>query len=113
MEKITLILLSALLLLGMGVSYYRKTDPPFSLQVVSSTLALKTHEATFESSKQLSLRQGSEEDFARLPHVGPQLAKRIVSYRETHGFQRKEDLLEVKGIGAKTYKALEELLVVE
>ncbi len=113
MEKITLFLLSATLLLGMGVSYYRKTNPPFSLRVVSPAATLQAHEAVFETSKQVSLTQGSVEDFTRLPNVGPKLAKRIVTHRETHGFQKKEDLLDVQGIGAKTYRALEDLLVVE
>ena len=112
-EKVTLLLLSTALLFGMGLSYYRKSHPSFSLRVISSSSDLKNQEDTLESSKQVSLRNGEEEDFARLPHVGPELAKRIVAYRNAHGFQKKEDLLEVKGIGAKTYEALEDLIVVE
>lgn len=112
-EKITLLFLSTTLLLGMGIFYYRKTHPSFFLRVTASPVDLKKYEAALEDSKQVSLKGGKEEDFARLPHVGPHLAKRIVAYRNTHGFQRKEDLLEVKGIGAKTYEALENLLTVE
>ena len=112
-EKAMLLFLSATLLLGMGVSYYRKSHPPFSLKVVSSSEALEKEEVSLEKSKQVSLNQGTEEDFARLPHVGPELSKRIVAYRNARGFQKKEDLLEVKGIGAKTYETLEELLVIE
>lgn len=111
-EKLILLLLSAVFLLGMGIAYFRKQSPPFSLRVVSSS-EIAGHEAAFEISKQISLQKGDEEDFVRLPHVGPKLAKRIVAYRETHGFERKEELLKVKGIGAKTYEALEELLVLE
>ena len=105
--------LSTTLLLGMGISYYRKNHPPFSLEVIASSKALEKDEASLEHSKQISLKEGTEEDFTRLPHVGPKLAKRIITYRNTHGFQKKEDLLEVKGIGAKTYETLEELLVIE
>ena len=107
-EKITLFLLCGALLLGMGISYYR-TNHPFALEIVSPK-ETERQEALFEASKKISVTTGSEEDFAKLPHVGPQLAKRIVLYRDTHGFQKKEDLLHVKGIGAKTYKDLEELL---
>lgn len=111
-EKFTLLFLSATLLLGIGTAYFRKHHPPFSLKVISPSEIVR-HEAAFETSKQVSLRRGDEEDFVRLPHVGPQLAKRIVVYREMHGFQRKEDILKVKGIGAKTYETLEKLLVLE
>ena len=111
-EKFSLLLLSVALLLGMGVSYYRKNNLPFSLKVVSVSQTHK-YEENFEASKHISLKNGKEEDFARLPHVGPQLAKRIVAYREKHGFYRKEELIKVKGIGAKTYEALKDLLVVE
>jgi len=39
--------------------------------------------------------------------VGPKLAKSIVAYREKNGaFQSKEELLKVKGLGAKAYEQL-------
>ena len=39
--------------------------------------------------------------------VGPKLAKSIIEYRDTNGaFQRKKDLLKVKGLGAKAYEQL-------
>lgn len=110
-EKFALLFLSVAFLLGNGMAYYQK-HPSFSLKVIPPS-EIEEHEATFESSKQVSLKRGDEEDFTRLPHVGPQLAKRIVAYRETHGFHRKEDILKVKGIGAKTYESLEKLLVLE
>jgi len=37
--------------------------------------------------------------------IGPKLAERIVAYRQEHGaFQSKEELLKVKGVGAKAYE---------
>ena len=111
-EKLALLFLSTSLLLGLGLSYYRK-NVSVALEVIPSGEERAEAERTFEISKQVSLREGKEEDFVRLPHVGPQLAKRIVAYRKSHGFQNKEDLLKVRGIGAKTYDALKELLVLE
>ena len=46
-----------------------------------------------------------------LPGVGPVLAERIISYRDAHGpFTQPEDLLDVSGIGERTYEALAELV---
>lgn len=49
-----------------------------------------------------------------LPRVGPVIAARIVEYRLEHGkFKTKAELLEVKGIGPKTFKKLEGLVSLE
>ena len=46
-----------------------------------------------------------------LPGVGPVLAQRIIAHREAHGpFARPEDLLEVSGIGERTFEAMAELV---
>jgi len=111
-EKVALLVLSGVLLLGFGFSYTKK-NAPLSLQVTSSLEVIEKVEKDFEIAKQVSLRSGKEEDFTRLPHIGPQLARRIVDYRDTHGFQRKEDILKVRGIGAKTYEDVKDLLVLE
>ena len=111
-EKFSLLFLSTFLLVGMGYSYHRWIHPPFSHQRLAAQEAA-LHEAAFEMARQVSLREGGEEDFIRLPHVGPTLARRIVAYREKEGFYRKKDLLNVKGIGAKTYEAIENYLLFE
>lgn len=55
----------------------------------------------------LDINRATIEDFAALPGVGPELARRIVSYREKHGpFRRVEDLLVIRGIGRKKWKAI-------
>jgi len=46
-----------------------------------------------------------------LPGVGPVVAGRIVSYRQTVGpFRRVEDLQQVKGIGEKTFDRIKPYL---
>jgi len=55
----------------------------------------------------LDINQASAADFATLPGIGPKLAGQIVAYREKHGpFRRVEDLLAIRGIGAKKWKAI-------
>ena len=55
----------------------------------------------------VDINQASEEDFAKLPGVGPELARRIVAFREKHGpFRRAEDLLVIRGIGHKKWRKM-------
>lgn len=55
----------------------------------------------------VDINRASVEDFARLPGVGSKLAQQIVAYRAKQGpFRRVEDLMIIKGIGDKKYKAL-------
>ncbi len=55
----------------------------------------------------IDINQASEEDFAKLPGVGPELARRIVAFREKHGpFRRVEDLLVIRGIGHKKWRKI-------
>jgi len=55
----------------------------------------------------IDINRASVEDFARLPGVGPKLAQQIIDYRTKQGpFRRVEDLMIIKGIGSKKWKAL-------
>lgn len=50
----------------------------------------------------------------RLPGVGEGRAKAIIEYRNKQGgFQKKEDIMQVSGIGEKMYARMEEYLTVE
>lgn len=48
-----------------------------------------------------------------LPRVGPAMAERIIAWRDANGgFRAVEDLLQVSGIGERTFDALRELVTV-
>lgn len=50
----------------------------------------------------VNINQAGIEGMQLLPGVGPALAERIVAYRDEHGpFQSVDQLVDVKGIGAK------------
>jgi competence protein ComEA len=59
----------------------------------------------------VSLNSATREQLDTLPGVGPVTAQAIVAYRTAHGgFQRVEDLLDVKGIGEQTLADLKDLV---
>lgn len=67
--------------------------------------------ATGPSTGQISLNTASTAELETLPGVGPVLAARIIQQREhTGGFTAVEDLLQVDGIGEKTFAQLRGLV---
>ena len=61
----------------------------------------------------LDVNRASQQDFERLPGIGPVLARRIVQYRKTQGtFQDVEQLRQVKGIGKKTFERIRPFVAV-
>ena len=61
----------------------------------------------------VNLNTATSEELQTLPGVGPVTAQRILEYRESYGaFQSTNELLEVSGIGQKTFEQLQELVTV-
>ncbi len=59
-------------------------------------------EPTVPGEQPIDINRATVDDLQRLPGVGPILAQRIVSYRETNGpFRRPEQLAEVPGISPR------------
>lgn len=59
----------------------------------------------------VSLNQATDAELEELPGVGPVLAERIVSHRDSHGpFQTVEDLLQVPGIGEAKLASIRDLV---
>jgi competence protein ComEA len=59
----------------------------------------------------INLNTASVTELMQLPRVGPSLAQRIVAFRKEHGgFQRPEELMNVKGVGEKSYLKLKPYL---
>lgn len=59
----------------------------------------------------VSLNRGTEAELETLPGVGPALAGRIIDWRSANGgFKKKEDLLNVGGIGDKLFAGISKLV---
>jgi competence protein ComEA len=62
----------------------------------------------------ININTASSEELAQLKGIGPSYAARIIEYREKNGpFKTPEDLIQVPGIGQKTFDANKELITVE
>ncbi|SEI60861.1 comEA protein [Allopseudospirillum japonicum] len=93
----------------LGVNYQAHANPVTpSASQVSTTSALST-QSQAESSLKLDLNQVTLAELEQLKGIGPKKAQAILEYRQQiGGFQRVEDLIQVKGIGPallETHKA--------
>ena len=61
----------------------------------------------------VNINSADASQIAFLPRVGPKTAERVVQFREEHGpFEQPTDLMQVKGIGDKTFELLSQSVVV-
>lgn len=62
----------------------------------------------------VNINSASQAELEALPHIGEALAGRIIAYRQANGpFGRSEDIMQVAGIGDKTYADLRDLITVQ
>lgn len=55
----------------------------------------------------VNLNTATQTELMQLPHIGAKTAERILAFRKQHGgFQRPEELMNVKGVGEKSYARL-------
>ena len=61
----------------------------------------------------LNLNTATQAELEKLPGVGPAMAKTIIEYRQKNGgFKKVEELMNVKGIGEKSFLKLKSLVTV-
>lgn len=67
-----------------------------------------------ERQETVELNTASAAELRTLPGVGERTAERIIEYREEHGgFEKIEDLMNVRGIGERTFLRLRPLVRVD
>ena len=133
-EQIILLLLCGVLIVGIVIRYLDSKDSDYipDFEVHKNAVGVPSPEEKAEVPQVTSLthRQSSVEvpspkgdvpqvrelidinsatakEFERLHGIGPQIAGRIVAYREKNGaFKRVDDITKVRGIGPKTLERL-------
>ena len=89
---------------------YSQTVRRFASALVALALVLcaGTVPAMAAETGSVNINTADEATLQLLPRVGPAVAKRIVEYREENGkFAEASDLMQVRGIGEKTFELLE------
>ena len=135
-ELTTLGVILCLLALGTIVKEYRKRtlrfDPAMYVEsdslfeaATAALLQLETpagdslaepadSSATTPHTDRININTATKQELERLPRIGPAMAERIIAYRKQKGrFRNTSELMEVRGIGGKTFEQLRDLVVVE
>lgn len=60
--------------------------------------------------KKISLNTATKEEIMELPFIGETKAQRIIDYRHTQPFRTIEEIMNVKGIGPKTFEKIKDQL---
>ncbi len=131
-EQIILLLLCGVLIIGIVIRYLDSRDPdnipdfevrknavevpsPKEKTEVPQVTSLTQRQSSVPSPKKnvpqarelININSATAKEFERLRGIGPQIAGRIVAYREKNGaFKRVDDITKVRGIGPKTLERL-------
>lgn len=62
--------------------------------------------------RKVNINRASLEELTSLPSVGESRAREIISYRERSPFVKPEDIMNVSGIGKKTFDKMKDLILV-
>jgi len=72
----------------------------------------KTSQSSAENGK-INLNYADANQLESLPGIGPAYAQKIIQYRETEGgFATIEEIMEISGIGEKTFEKIKDLITV-
>ena len=81
--------------------------------VVAVMMALVSVSLAQEAEK-ININKASAVALTQLNRIGPKLSERIVEYREKNGpFERPEDIMQVRGIGPKTFELNKDRITTE
>jgi comEA protein len=113
-ETKALVFLLGALIVGSGITLYKRSHPSFAPELVLQGMESGTAQAIGDASNQagsegllIDINRATAEELELLPGLGPALSRRLVEYRELNGpFARIEDIIQVQGIGAKTFQRI-------
>ena len=85
----------------------------FTISILALMLIVGFSGVGFAGDGKVDLNTGTAKELQQLPGIGKGLAKRIVEYRTANGpFKNVEELMQVRGIGKKTFAKMKERITV-
>ena len=73
-----------------------------------------TAPATGQDTERVNINKASAAELAKLQEVGPKFAVRIIEYRQKYGpFKLTEELMEIRGIGPRTYDKIRDQIIAQ
>lgn len=83
-------------------------------QILSAFLIIVfTFSIAFAQGEKLNINIANQQALSHLPGIGPKTAKKIIDYRNTHGFFNNiEEIKNVSGIGEKKFEKLKDYITV-
>ncbi len=84
------------------------------LSLVGLIGAPPMHAADRDDGGRININSADVEELTELPGIGPSYARRIVEYRKEFGpFKKIEDLLNVRGIGDRTFEKIRDRITIK
>ncbi len=136
-ERKAIIFLTTILIIGSGITLYKKYHSDFAPELLwkpkavysesrlnASPRTIPVDSASKTENKvdssyspktayPLNLNSATQYELEKLPAIGPVLAKRIIDYRvQNGGFKKIEEIQKVQGIGKKIFEAIKSQIVV-
>ena len=86
-----------------------------TILIFSVILMLSFVQVAFAGDAQkININTASSSELCKLKNVGPACADKIIKYREANGpFKKPEDLMNVKGVGPKTFEQIKDQITVQ
>jgi competence protein ComEA len=83
----------------------------FGLGLISMTPSAEASISRSQGEGRIDINAASVEELQGLPGIGPALASRVVEHRRKHGmFKRPQDIVIVRGMSAKLYRRIANLI---
>lgn len=108
-ERFIILFLIAVLLIGLSVILYQKSNP-----IVDVKIRAFDHEDTTAQPEKININEADEATLMRLPGVGKSMALRIIEYRNREGnFRFIEEIKKVKGIKDNLFEKIKDNITIE